>query len=166
MSILLTIASGLLKTCRRFHSLKNYFYLYFSCIEREQSEVKTVPFSVKIRDREILNPGQIAGELIFNTTRNKHDTYLCNAGSSRWTGRSQSTSPDGTTNPSVVHDFRRDPTASSVSPMVMVSTDILNLQSSHKSEPQILTTESSRCEPFTAKVLEDTKCTVDRAEGT
>lgn len=132
MPILLTIASGLPKTCRRNHSLKNYFHLYFSCIEREQSEVKTVPFSVKTRDREILNPGQIAGELICNIIRNKHDTYLCNAGSSRWTGRSQSTSPHGTRNPSVVYDFRRDPTAPSVSPKVMVSTDILNLQSSHK----------------------------------
>ena len=83
MPILLTIASGLLKTCRRFHSLKNYFHLYFSCIERGQSEVKSVRFSVKTRDSEILNPGQIAGKLIFNITRNKHDTYLCNAGSSR-----------------------------------------------------------------------------------
>lgn len=111
----------------------------FLCIElknRENTSIET-----RIRSREILklhkkDRGQIAAEFIYNTMRNKHNTRLSSpAMSCCWTpGESLSISPNGTRNPSVVHDIRAlvSFVLTVFAVLAIVSSDILTLRFSHK----------------------------------
>lgn len=153
-----------MKNCHQFHWKKWRYIFPLSCALNRRKE-----YLIETRIRSTKNhtknrSSQIVEEFPNKTTRNKLITCLSSPPRfCCWTGKSsQSSSPDGTRNPSVVHDIPRtvlfDPTVSALG--AVVSSDITLYNSPIK--PQILTTDRFRSKPFTKQALEDKKCTVDR----
>lgn len=126
-----------MKNCHQFHWKKWRYILPVSCalIRRKEYSIEIRIHSTKISTSQRKQievkwcrslPAKLRNKLI--TCLNSPPRSCC------WTGKSQSSSPDGTRNPSVVHDIPRavsfNLTVSALA--AVVSSDILTLQFTHK----------------------------------
>lgn len=126
-----------MKNCHQFH-WKEWRYIFpVSCalIRRKEYSIEIRIRSTKISKSQRKQTEVKRCRSLPTKLRNKLITCLNSPPRSCcWTGKSQSSSPDGTRNPSVVHDIRWavsfNLTVSALA--AVVSSDILTLQFTHK----------------------------------